>query len=249
MNRAQQANIRAFRQLDARIAQSEADAEAAKWEQARLAFEAIESGMTQAAYGQAVGKDRTFIGRLCKVWKKWGSTVSALTVDVAFTDAYRMVETATDDVGASLARRRGEPATPAIAAERMAEQMLDDPKVAKEAIRQVMARSSPTRRAVESVVQTSRHERKAAEKAKKQDLADRSALPFSAFLAQMGIKLDEFAFELQGGRPDLQDLVDRGYNLDSLCRSVEHLISEAEVWVKIIHPELNHIPDNIIDIG
>jgi hypothetical protein len=248
MNRALADNVKTFRALDARIAQSEADAEAGRWEQARLAFQAHASGMPQRQYADAVGKSLKHISNLCRVWKKFRSTCTGVQVDLTFTDAYRMVKTSTDDVGTSLARVRGEPATPQVAADRMAEQMLADPKVAKEAVAQVMARSSASRRAVESAVQTSRHERKAAEKAKKQDLADRSALPFSAFLADMGIKLDEFAFELQAGRPDVAELVEAGYNLDSLCRSAEHLISEAEAWVKTIHPELNHIPDNIIDI-
>jgi hypothetical protein len=248
MNRALADNVKTFRALDARIARSEADAEAGRWEQARLAFTAVEGGMTQRQYAEAVGKDPSHISRLYRVWKKWGSQLRERNCDLTFTDAFRMAMTATDDVGTSLERRRGEPATPQIAASRMAEQMLADPKVAKEAVAQVMARSSASRRAVESAVQTSRHERKAAEKAKKQDLADRSALPFSAFLADMGIKLDEFAFELQAGRPDVAELVEAGYNLDSLCRSAEHLISEAEAWVKTIHPELNHIPDDIIDI-
>jgi hypothetical protein len=242
-------NIKAFRALDARIARSEADAEAGRWEQARLAFEAVDSGMTQAAYGDAVGKSRIHIGRLCKVWKKWGSDVRRRTSDLAFTDAFRMAETATDDVGSSLARRRGEPATPAIAADRIAEQMLADPKVAKAAVRQVMAQSSPTRRAVESVVESARHERKAEQQARKAELAERSAQEFSAFLARMGMKLDDFARELQALLPELPRLLDQGYNLDSLARSAEHLAAQAEAWVKTIHPELKHIPDNIIDLA
>jgi hypothetical protein len=248
MNRAEQANIRRFRQLDADIARSEADAEAAKWEQARLAFEAIAGGMPQGQYAEAVGKHRTHISRLCKVWKKWGSTVSGLTVEVTFRDAYRMAEFHTDDVGTSLARQRGEPASPSVAADRLADQMLADPKVAKAAVSRVMAKSSPTRRAVESAMQASRHERKADEAARKREIDERAAMPFAAFLAQMSVKLGDWGRELQALRPELPKLLEQGYNLDALCRGAEFLAGEAEAWVKTIHPELNDIPDNIIDI-
>jgi hypothetical protein len=249
MNRQQQANVRQFCQLEADIAGHEEDAEAGRWEQARLAFEAVDSGMTQRQYGEAVGKSQKHISYLCRVWKKFGSDRSRLLSGLAFTDAYRMASTATDDIGTSLAARRGEPPTPSVAASRLVDQMMADPKVTKEAMRQVMAQSSPTRRAVEHQVQASRHERKAKEAADKADLADRSAAPFLMFLAEMSVKMREWAGELQAGQQDVRDLVDHGYDLDDLGRAAEFLAAQAEAWVKIIHPELNHIPDNIIDIG
>jgi hypothetical protein len=249
VNRALSDNVKAFRALDARIARSEADAEAGRWEQARLAFEAVTSGMLQSQYAEAVGKGKSHISLLCRVWKKWGLHSSSEERDIPFTDALRMAHYGTDDIGTSLARQRGEPPTRDKAAEQMAEQMLADPKVAKAAVAQVMAQSSPTRRAVESTVQASRHERKAAEAVRKAEQAQRSALPFSAFLARMGEKLDDWARELQALQPEVESLRDRGYNLDGLARSAEHLATQAEAWVKTIHPELNNIPDNIIDIG
>jgi hypothetical protein len=249
MNRAQQDNVKAFRALDARIAQSEADAESSRWEQAYVAFQAVEAGMTRRQFAEAVAKTDKHIGNLCRVWKKWGSDWRALHCDVTFTDAYRMVFTNTDDVGTSLARQRGEPATREVAADRLAEQMLADPKVAKAAVRRVMAEPSATRRAVESTVERARHERKADDRARKLEQDQRAALPFVAFLARMGGKLDEWAFELQALRPEVERAREHGVNLDSLARSAEHLAREIEAWVKTIHPELNNIPDNIIDIA
>lgn len=77
MNR--HANIEKFVKLDKDIERHEHDAEAARWEQARLAAEAVADGMSQADYAREVGKDRTHISRLCRLWKKYGSDVSELT--------------------------------------------------------------------------------------------------------------------------------------------------------------------------
>lgn len=248
MNR--QENVKRFLALDHEIGRHERDAEAARWEQARLASEAVAAGMTQADYAQEVGKSRSHIRALCTVWKKWGPDVRRLTSGITFTDAYRMAYTSTDDVGTSLESRRKHhlPASPDRAVEQLTEDLLANPQVAKEAVTQAIARSSPAQRGIESAVQARQRERQAEAAARRQARAERQALPIRAHIAAMVVKMNDWALELGGLYDEIDVLAESGADLDTLANAAENLAQAADAWVKVIRRRKSHL-HQVIDVG
>jgi hypothetical protein len=71
--------VEQYRRLDARAGDEESKAEtyrkkanASRWEQCRIVFEAIEEGMSQRAFAEAVGRNPSHISIQCRMWGRWG---------------------------------------------------------------------------------------------------------------------------------------------------------------------------------
>jgi hypothetical protein len=82
----------------AKVAQYQEQEDGNRWEQCRIAHEAIESGEhSRVSFGEAVGKSGQHIGHQVAVWAKWGEASHGRRPP--YPDAYSIVKTTTTSLG------------------------------------------------------------------------------------------------------------------------------------------------------
>jgi hypothetical protein len=204
-----------------------------QWRLAELTFDVVEAGSTRMAWASDVGISRSHAGRLYHIWRRWGDVRT--DTRPRFLDAYETIKRAgAEDDDAELVnageinriqRERQEPTRHEDRVE-MATKLLADPEVVKGVL------ETPAR--ARSEIHTQIHEQNAQQRAKAKETAGRkreaTAIPISAAMSTMAIKIDEWAFALAGLYGDLDELPEGPWT-DSLARSVDHLRYEAQRWL------------------
>jgi len=230
MNR--QANIREFRKLEQAIVEDEADIEAMRWRQAELAAEAVAGGMTRTEYGRQVGKSDQTISVYVRAWERWGS--AARRNRPRWADAWATIKARSDEI-VTRAEQRGretERQVPTRHDDRveMAAKLLNDPKVAKAAIKTVLDTPSPARAAIDKVM----YDQRATKRQKERDWAEQrrsaAALPLPAYMARMVEKMNEWSLGLAGLYEDLDELPD-GRGRELVAKAAGQLAEQAQRWV------------------
>jgi len=86
--------VATYRRLDDNAARAEAQADHDRWEQCRVAHEAVESGeYSRLTFGKAVNKSDREIGRQIKMWLDFGDRTPAPDGDrPTYTEAYAAVQ-------------------------------------------------------------------------------------------------------------------------------------------------------------
>ncbi len=134
--------IEQYRAADAAVSEHEsaaeqyaALAEKDKWERARIAFEAVESGeFSQRSFAEAVGKGNKTVARQCAVWRTFG--VSAPTRLPDYTEAWAAVENDTRPAAGSSERAKQQvERMPAAERAEIVKQAMADPEVAREVVK------------------------------------------------------------------------------------------------------------------
>jgi hypothetical protein len=113
---------------DSRVEQYQARAEQHRWEQCRIAHEAIESGeWSRRSFGDAVGRADTHIGRQWKMWERWGA--SRASHRPSYSDSYN--EVTSDSSEAKTSRRDLSGARQVLSDRKLAREVLSDPDIAR----------------------------------------------------------------------------------------------------------------------
>jgi len=112
----------------------------------------------------------------------------------------------------------------------MAAKLLNDPKVAKAAIKTVMDTPSPARAAIDKVM----YDQRATKRQKERDWAEQrrsaAALPLPAYMARMVEKMNEWSLGLAGLYDDLDELPD-GRGRELVAKAAGQLAEQAQRWV------------------
>jgi hypothetical protein len=132
------------------VRQSEVD----QWRLAELTHEQIEAGKTRAQWAKDIGVAASHVGRLYKIWVRWGLQPTAERPP--FNEAYRMISERVDDPTEAQARKDERSAvanirkaTPKRKAE-IAAELLTEPEVADEVVKRPTARRQIDRAVAET---------------------------------------------------------------------------------------------------
>lgn len=124
----------AVKESESKVEQYTALVEDKKWERARIAFEAVESGgFSQSSFAREVGVNQSTISRQVKVWRTYAAPHNRPS---SYTEAWATVENDNRPAAGSTERAK-ETVTRLPAAERaeVVKQAMADPEVAREVVR------------------------------------------------------------------------------------------------------------------
>lgn len=114
------------RDAEGHAEQYRARAEENRWEQCRIAHDAVESGeFSRRSFAEAVGRSEKHIRCQFHIWNQWGATRASQRP--SYGDAYN--DMAGDSTEAKTSRRDLSGARQVLADPRLARQVLDDPDV------------------------------------------------------------------------------------------------------------------------
>jgi hypothetical protein len=249
------ANVAEFIRHGRNAEADEASAQAHRWEQARLAAEALDGGWTERQYAEAVGAAKTTIHVYVGVWRRFAGHPGDQRP--RFADAYNTVRMGSDEIVTTgeRGRRERERQEPTRHDDRveMAAKLLADPTVAKEAVPRVLATPAPARseparaqrHIKQAVSQAGAHERRRAlEEAQRK--AQATAAPLPAFMARIVLKVNEMAAALAQLRGDFAALPE-GRNREL----VVHALKQLDEQVARILVEMDEVPpglgENVIE--
>jgi hypothetical protein len=177
-----------------------------------LAAQAADPSLTQIAITRRLGKSRDWISLLLK-WRR--------------LDVHEREERMPfyNSAAQSRYRERQEPTRPEDRIE-MATKLMGDPEVVKGVL------ATPARARSEIKMAIHRENAKHREQASKaaQQMREDRAMPLPAYMADMVIKMNEWAMGLQALYDDLDELPE-GPGLDSVVRAATFLAEQSQRWV------------------
>jgi hypothetical protein len=192
------------------------DAKRAAYEQAAdeiLAALAEDETLTHRAVGERIGKSYRWVGTLL-AWRREGHAHALPFARGEAQERYaqRQVPTRHED--------RVE----------MATKLLEDPTVAKAAVKTVMANPSHARRAIGVVMHDHNAEKRRQERERAAQRRADEAMPLPAYMAKMVEKMNEWSLGLAGLYDDLDELPE-GRGRELVAAAAAQLAEQAQRWV------------------
>lgn len=245
------ANIKRFRRLEAEIAEGEADNETRRWEQAKLAAEAVEGGMSARAYADVVDRDPSGISRYVHVWRRWGAEALPRP---RFVDALATVQAGSEELitMADKSRRQKERQEPTVHEDRveMAAKLLSDPAVVRGVMPTVLADNGLASRLVSQAARDKEHAERVEERARTQKHRRIVGEPgLDPIVWNASVRMREWAIAIDGLSAEFRALRD-GPGKDALVDSTGSVMRACERMLANLgagEPELGEFAD-VIDI-
>jgi hypothetical protein len=233
-----------YRRLDDKAAKAEGQAEtyrqradADRWEQCRIAHEALDSGeYTRTSFGKAVGKHQTTISRQAAIWERWGHAHAHDRP--SYSDAW--AEVTGDPVEARTARSaathiRRMPATDKA---KLAAELLEDEEVATDPI--------VTRAA--GRVHRDAADREAADEFRRTEGVHPDDIPVESFAAELMAEAVLIVGVIDGARSRVARLLDRAEPdqrpalLDKIRPVVQRLADTVDAGAVTVP---DYVPDDL----